>query len=222
MQLDTGRISYYSTTEVKTLFSVLAACTISTCLLFGPDESPRNLYARPPLPPIELPVEEVSLRTSGYEPPFHIDAGSVYALDLRTEVSFTAEQLEKGLLYNLQGKGQLFLEYADAHDINVLFVMAVAALESGWGRSNWAESYNNYFGFAYGKQYSTFEDSLANFTDTIDHEYLNPEGKYHNGNTIYDVNKLYCLLPDNSQTDWDWGWQIGNLMVRMYTQIMEE
>lgn len=75
-------------------------------------------------------------------------------MDLRSKTAYSAEELNKvlarfggenSLLY---GKGHVFKQAEKEFKINALYLMAHAALESGWGKSVIARDKYNFFGIA--------------------------------------------------------------------------
>ena len=61
--------------------------------------------------------------------------------------SFTVEQLEKHFGgTGLSGLEKYFIEYGEEWKVNPMFLAAIAAFESTWGRSENATKKNNLFG----------------------------------------------------------------------------
>jgi beta-N-acetylglucosaminidase len=102
------------------------------------------------------------------------------------------------------------------YQVNGLFLMSIAALESGWGSSTIAKEKNNFTGFnAYDKNakssaktFTSVEDCILATANKLKLEYLTEteddkstaniyEGLYYNGKSIFDINVKYC-----SQIDW--------------------
>lgn len=71
--------------------------------------------------------------------------------------SLTAEELEKGLRYDLVDYANTFIQAEQETGINAVFLASVSALESGWGRSDVANEYNNLFGWSSNNGYKHFE-----------------------------------------------------------------
>lgn len=85
--------------------------------------------------------------------------------------------------------------------VNAVFLIALCRNESGHGYSSLAQSHNNLGGvksrdgrWAY---YNTKLDSIKSIYNLISNEYLNPNGSYYNGTSIWNVREKYCQ--DNSQ-----------------------
>lgn len=80
-------------------------------------------------------------------------------------------------------------------DVNPLFVLAVLRLESGNGTSDLALNYNNYCGVvsedgSYTK-YANIDDCIIDTSLNLKNNYLDPNGRFHKGYTIKDINYHY-------------------------------
>ena len=75
-----------------------------------------------------------------------------------------------------------------------VFLAAVAALESGWGKSNIAEKKHNLFGWGGASGYMEFESKescISHVAQRLKALYLTPDGKYFHGFDVADVNVCY-------------------------------
>ena len=108
---------------------------------------------------------------------------------------------------------------AEKYELNPVYILAHAILESGWGRSKIAREKNNLFGY---KAYdSSPYESAMKFVDyptcidtvmgAVKKEYLTPGGKYFNGATLEGMNVRYA-------TDKTWSEKIRNIMNRIYDE----
>lgn len=89
------------------------------------------------------------------------------------------------------------------YGINALFVVAHAAVESGWGRSTFARTRNNFFGFNAvdsnpnnASTYKTAEKGAQFYVEFLRSHYLTKGGKYYEGTTIHDIFKHYSSSHD--------------------------
>lgn len=122
--------------------------------------------------------------------------------NLRELSSLTEEQIYvmlEGTALQTLSRAYYYIE--QEYQINALFIMALNAEESGWGRSSLAISHNN-LGGVKGKDgnYAYFNDwgeCLNYITELLNNEYLTEDGSYYNGLSIWDINKRYC-----EQDDW--------------------
>lgn len=118
-------------------------------------------------------------------------------------VSIKSEVLESVLNDNLVNYADDFIEISKCYNLNVYFIVAVAALESGWGTSDLSLSKNNYFGVmkADGSgnfvHYDSFKDSLESFAQLIRSEYLSENSYKYHGNTVEDIGVSY-----NGREEW--------------------
>lgn len=102
-----------------------------------------------------------------------------------------------------------FLEAESTYGVDASFLAAVAALESGWGKSELARKKNNLFGWRGADGYMAFdspEDCIDHVAEYLAEEYLDPDGLYYNGLSVEDVAISYC----GGNADW----------VKMVTGIM--
>lgn len=108
--------------------------------------------------------------------------------------NLTAEQLASGLYKPLKQYAECFIQAEKHTGINAIFLASVAALESGWAKSEVAQSKNNLFGWTSKSGYRSFdskEECIAFVAEQIKALYLSPEGIYFNGYEVSDVNVRY-------------------------------
>lgn len=94
-----------------------------------------------------------------------------------------------------------FLAAESTYGVDASFLAAVAALESGWGKSELAREKNNLFGWRGADGYMAFnspEECIDHVAAFLAAEYLSPEGLYYNGLTVEDVAEHYC----GGNADW--------------------
>ena len=128
-----------------------------------------------------------SFLTSGTET-FAFSGKKAAEFDITAESGFSAEELSKGLLGELSAFSEDFIAAEEKYGVNAVFLCAVAALESGWGRYCFRP--NNIFGWS-GKDFSTKEECIDFVASKIAEHYLSENGKYYNGKTVSGVNICY-------------------------------
>lgn len=135
----------------------------------------------------------------------------VMALDVSKPSGVTVDDLKKVTSQGLVGLEEAFWQAEQDYGINCLFVMAIAAIESGNGTINGVG--NNMFGWGGG--YIAF-DSKAEGIDVVSkglaNNYLRPGAGLYSGNKISDVNKRYA-----SSSTWDD--KVASKMVSYYATI---
>lgn len=112
----------------------------------------------------------------------------------------TAEELNIAIEgTGLQGLGQYFYEAEQAYGVNSVFLLSIAILESGWGKSTLAQTKNNLFGYqAYDNDpnkamyFSSKAEAIHTVGSHLAKNYLRSDGKYYNGATPAGVNVMYC------------------------------
>lgn len=147
--------------------------------------------------------------------------------DLRVHSDITVEQLTKLLQgTQLENLAQDFINAQNIYGINAIFLTSLAANESGWGTSWLANNKNNLTGYqAYpgrekdARYFETKADSIMRTAQLISEDYLNPNGKYHNGFSIESVNMKYCLYGDGS-VNYNWTNTIKEIMYDLTTRLV--
>ena len=150
--------------------------------------------------PEEIQVEEPGSPVS--EPSMEL---SYTDMTLLSRTSATEEELNQALAgTGMEGQAGIYLKAQDDYGINASALLAIAIQESGWGRSSFARTRNNYFGFqAYtgnpqaARRFSSPEEGLDTVAAFLQKAYLDESGKYYRGGTLRDINPIY-----SSDKDW--------------------
>lgn len=113
--------------------------------------------------------------------------------------------------------GWVFHHIEDTYQMNGLFFVGLVALESGWNTSHHATVNNNLTGYNIIDETSSFsfatpQDSIFATAKLIYQDYLNPQGRYHNGVSIESINLNYCA---NS----DWAEKINRIVYQLLNQL---
>lgn len=114
-----------------------------------------------------------------------------------------AEELRQGLKHDLCDLAEAFVEAERETGVNAAWLASIAALESGWGRSNLARERGNLFGWTGSDGYRGFESAeecVAVVASALREEYLTKGGRYHHGYEIEDVSVCYCPNPAWAET----------------------
>lgn len=141
-------------------------------------------------------LEEERQRLAQLKPTFD-------AYNITTPSNMTSEHF-----YKLLGNTDLVdvawtFAYAEkAYGINALFLAGLTALESGWGGSERAVRERNLTGYNIVADHSSYAfetraDSVLATAKLIAEHYIKPDGKYHNGLSVWNINAKYC-----AQDDW--------------------
>lgn len=128
-----------------------------------------------------------------------------------------------------------FIEAENTYGINALFICAIAAQESGWGKYPAGDGTNltGYAVYSSTSNGTTFEGGIRhNILETarlIAQDYVSPTGIYRtvwegysNGKSIYEINSKYCLKEDRKTTNMDWSssiFKIMNMLSSKYHEI---
>lgn len=110
----------------------------------------------------------------------------------------TANLLNKAFVgTEMEGLGQAFVDAENTYEVNAIFLASIAALESGWGKYDLGK--NNLFGFGAhdgnvgnATAFSHKGESIMKVAKALRRDYLNKDGRYHNGASPAGINKLYC------------------------------
>lgn len=120
--------------------------------------------------------------------------------DLRTRSYLIANDYDKMLLgTNLYGLGTALEEAENTYNINGLYLMGLACLESDYGRSGYAINRNNLVGWgAYDSDpnkahyFESKNECILSVSSKLKNWYLTENGMYFNGYTARDVDVRYC------------------------------
>ena len=119
---------------------------------------------------------------------FALSEKEAETLDLTVPCGYSAKELSEGLLGKLSFLAEDFIAAEEKYSVNAVFLAAVAALESGWGKYCFRP--NNIFGWS-GKDFETKEECIDFVASKIAEHYLSEDGKYYNGKTVSGVNVCY-------------------------------
>jgi len=137
----------------------------------------------------------------------------VMAMDVSKPSGVTVEDLKKVTTQGLVGLEEAFWQAEQDYGINCLFVMAIAAIESGNGTINGVG--NNMFGWGGGYiAFSSKEEGIDVVARGLATNYLKPGAGLYSGNTISSVNKRYA-----SSSTWDD--KVASKMVSYYSIISQ-
>lgn len=135
----------------------------------------------------------------------------VMSLDVSKPSGVTVEDLKKVTTQGLVGLEEAFWQAEQDYGINCLFVMAIAAIESGNGTINGVG--NNMFGWGGGYiAFSSKAEGINVVAKGLANNYLKPGASLYSGNTISSVNKRYA-----SSSTWDD--KVAAKMVSYYSTI---
>lgn len=113
-------------------------------------------------------------------------AETVY--DFAEKSGVTERQLESALYYELSEYADVFIECEEKYGVNAQLFASLAALESGWARSDLAVDKNNLFGWKCSDgKYASFESKeqcILEVAEAISENYLAETGAYYTGNTL--------------------------------------
>lgn len=119
------------------------------------------------------------------------------------------------------------VEAEKKYNVNGIFLSALIAHESYWNNSKRANEDNNLTGhcvYTTSSRGSTFDNKrgcILTTSELLAKEYLNPKGTYYNGNSIWEVNKSYCLKQDKKTIDWNWSRDIISIANSFINKINE-
>lgn len=102
---------------------------------------------------------------------------------------------------DLKGLAPYFDTFVSAgakYNVDYKLLIAISALESGWGTSCYAKINNNIFGWCSGKMYfNSVDECIYYVAEFLAREYLSPTGMYYEGASIDDIAKHYNENPKN-------------------------
>ena len=131
-------------------------------------------------------------------------------MDLTAPSNVTYEDLCAVSQQGLVGLEQYFINAEKEYGVNCVFLMSIAALESGWGTSLFRE--NNLFGFGQ-YDFASKEECIYTVAKALSENYLSEDGSFHYGYTVRDVWVKYA-------TSTTWGYKIENIMYNLYNRCV--
>lgn len=119
---------------------------------------------------------------------FAMTAAEAAVLDLTEPSGFSAEQLSAGLKGGLSAFAEDFAAAEREYGVNAVFLAALAAHESGWGKHCFKP--NNIFGWS-GKSFDSKSECIDFVASRLAEKYLSEEGRCFHGKSLYGVNVSY-------------------------------
>lgn len=140
--------------------------------------------------------------------------------DLRAKSNLSKEQMHQMLSGTaLETLVDAYYWYEQVYNVNAIFMMALNAHESAWGRSTLAICNNNLGGYRASDGSFKYFNSWGDFLDEnfrlISEEYLDPNGLFYNGVDIYSVNIRYCTEPN----DHSWSEGINQISYELLNKL---
>lgn len=144
--------------------------------------------------------------------------------DLTVTSNVSKAQLEYALKgTSLSGLEGAFIASEKEYGVNAMFLVGLVANESGWGESERARYQNNLTGYAVytdysrGAYFSSKEESILETARLLSEDYLDPNGQYHNGYSLWQVNIKYSQ--ENGQPNEEWSSVINSITNDLVNKI---
>lgn len=145
--------------------------------------------------------------------------------DLTVTSNVSKAQLEYALKgTSLSGLEGAFIASEKEYGVNAMFLVGLVANESGWGESQRAQTQNNLTGYAVytdysrGAYFSSKEESILETARLLSEDYLNPNGQYHNGYSLWQVNMKYSQVGDGQPNE-EWSRVINSITNDLVNKI---
>lgn len=174
-------------------------------------------------------AEQIKLKTVESTRNIHYSEIDVYT-DLSVMTTITADEMNEIINYweterwvstPFSGKGQVFIDAAKESGLDPVYLLAHAALESGWGNSYYGSVYHNYFGIG---AYDNNPDNAINYGNDgvaagiIEGAKWIARNYYENGQT-----SLYSMRYNGGSheycTSTTWIYNISNIITESYQVI---
>lgn len=107
-------------------------------------------------------------------------------MNIFEKTNFTPEELNKILSKGLSGYGKAFYDMEQKYNVNAIFAISVAELESGNGTSSAFRNKNNAFGIGPGRYFNSVNDGIEYFGQLMN------KSLYY-GKSIDSVGSIYCV-----------------------------
>lgn len=115
-------------------------------------------------------------------------------MDVRIPSGLTAEELHAVMYYDENNYAPYYIEAEREFGVNAIFLYAIAQNESQNGRSYMARTKNNLFGWTGLDDHMNFgsvEECIMYVADALHNNYLNSDGRYFEGYSLWDVSRHY-------------------------------
>lgn len=116
----------------------------------------------------------------------------------------TIEEFEYVLPEALKEIAPALKDAEDTYGVNGFLIASIACLESSNGTSKLAENKNNLTGYnanddyegtsSFGSSFSSKSESILATAKLISEKYVDDKGMWHEGISIFDINKNYCSV----------------------------
>ncbi len=123
---------------------------------------------------------------------------------IQVHIQAKSENCEEALsepetnLRGLEPYRHSFINASNTYGVDYNLLISIAALESGWGTSYYAQTNNNLFGWCNGEMYfNSKEECIMHVAKFLKENYLTEGGMYFQGYTIEDIGSHY-----NSRREW--------------------
>lgn len=141
---------------------------------------------------------------------------TVYDVDnMLSPSNVSVEELEYALKGDLKPLASAYISAEEETGVNAIFIAAISALESGWGKSYMATHKNNLFGYG-NKTFSSQEESIQHVAKALKNNYLTSTGPYYHGTTVKAVEKCYCPSPVG-----EWSKLVSQIMKGLNSDIQK-
>lgn len=148
--------------------------------------------------------EEIILEEVIIEPIINLELTT--ESDLRIPSNLKAEDYNKMLDgTNLSGLGSALERAEKEHNVNGLYLMGLACLESGYGTSNYAVNRNNLVGWNAvnsnpnkASYFDSKEECILYVAEKLKTNYLSENGYYFNGYSARAIDVKYCSDPKHA------------------------
>ena len=138
--------------------------------------------------------------------------------DIRGSAKVTSEALRKVVPETMKEIVNDIVYFSEVYGVNALAITGIIRQESGNNTSRLANSKNNLGGIKFSTgEYRTFKsktECIEYMVKLLKNNYLSPDGKYFNGYSLRDINKLYC--PDDG---YFWSKQVSIMATKMMNDI---
>ena len=126
-------------------------------------------------------------------------------MNIFEKTNLSSDELNKVLSKGLSGYGKAFYNMEQKYNINAIFAISVAELESGSGTSYSFKKRNNAFGIGPGKTFNSVESGIEYFGTLMN------KSLYY-GKSVDSVGKIYCV-------GGDWANKVKSLMNKNYSEL---
>lgn len=153
-------------------------------------------------------AEEMAKRIAEEQERQRIESVTFNPYDVSIPSNLTGDEMYELLKdTGLKDVAYTYIQAEKQYGVNAFFLAGLSALESGWGTSERSVRDNNLTGYNIRSssdiyKFGSRSESLMSTAKLISVDYLDENGRYYLGKSVWNINKHYCPPVDGEEKSW--------------------